>query len=128
VNVAQWLTQTADTITTADSETLCLYWALSDAPADVRRAAGALPTATSMLLATNALATSTIDQDIRDIAIDLRALLVAQVRRPAAPPAGLAVCKGLRATDRVTARGQLLIGEVADLADQRHTSQGSLLE
>jgi hypothetical protein len=128
MNVAQWLIQTADTLTTADSETLCLYWALSDAPILVRHAAQVLPIATCYRLASNSLSASTPEQDLRDIAISLQAALLAEVRRPAAPPAGLAVSVGLTATDRVTARGQLLIGEVADLADQRHTSQGSLLE
>jgi hypothetical protein len=125
MNTAEWLAMKSRAHNRLEDEQLCLYLALSDAPANVRDAAGALPTATCLTLARNALAT---DDRLAPAADLLRVALLAEVRRPAAPPAGLAVSVGLTATDRVTARGQLLIGEVADLADQRHTSQGSLLE
>jgi hypothetical protein len=126
MNVTEWMTMKSRANGRLEDEQLCLYWALDDHQ-EARDAAELLPTATCLLLARQALSEAE-DADIRAAASDLRALLLAEVRRPAAPPAGLAVCKGLRATDRVTARGQLLLGDVADLADRRHTTQGSLLE
>lgn len=126
MNTAEWIAMKARTHGRLEDEQLCLWWAITEHQ-EARDAAELLPTATCLLLARQALSEAE-DAGIKAAASDLRALLVAEVRRPAAPAAGLAVCKGLRATDRVTARGQLLLGDVADLADRRHTTQGSLLE
>jgi hypothetical protein len=125
MNTAEWLSMKTRAHGRLEDDQLCLYWTIQQVQS-ARDAAELLPTATCLQLARTALQRQP-EHSARACSQLLARLLVEAVHQRRPDPVPPSRCAGLTAADRITSRGQAIIGEAADAANGT-TAQLSLLD